>query len=114
MHEMSLAVALMEEINAIASQNQVERIQEVELHIGVLKQVVPVVMQEAFNAASIGTPAEGALLKQVAIDAQASCRSCKNIFTPEPDNFLCPVCGQGLIDILKGEEFILQSLTCES
>ena len=112
MHEMSLAMALMEEITAIAVQNQIEKIQEVELHIGVLKQVVPEMMQEAFNAASAGTPAEGAQLKQVAIAAQATCRTCQCTFSPAPDNFLCPVCSQGLIDILKGEEFILQSLTC--
>ena len=114
MHEMSLAVALMEEITAIAVQNQVQKIQEVELHIGVLKQVIPEVMQEAFSAASFGTAAEGAALKQVTIKAQAACRTCRNTFSPAPDNFLCPACGQGLVDILQGDEFILQSLTCES
>jgi len=112
MHEMSLAVALMDEITAIAAQHQVEKVQEVELHIGVLKQVIPEVMQEAFRAASAGTQADGAHLKMVAIEAQAACRTCRNIFSPASDNFLCPACGQGLIDILQGEEFILQSLTC--
>lgn len=114
MHEMSLAVALMEEITAIAVQNRVKKIQEVELHIGVLKQVIPDVLQEAFSAASFGTPAEGALLKQVAIEARAVCRTCQNTFNPAPDDFLCPACGQGLIDVLQGEEFILQSLTCDA
>jgi hydrogenase nickel incorporation protein HypA/HybF len=114
MHEMSLAVALMDEINAVASQNQVEKIEEVELRIGILKQVIPEVMQEAFTAASLGTPAEGARLKQVTVPAQARCQTCGHIFAPQSDNFLCPACGQGLVDILSGEEFILQSLSCAS
>jgi hydrogenase nickel incorporation protein HypA/HybF len=113
-HEMSLAVALMEEINTIADQNQVETIQEVELHIGVLKQVVPEVMQEAFSAASAGTRAEGALLTQIPISATARCQNCHNTFEPAQDNFLCPHCGQGLVNILQGDEFILNSLTCAS
>ena len=111
---MSLAVALMDEINAIADQNQVENIQEVELHIGVLKQVIPDMMQEAFIAASIGTKAEGALLKQIPIPAMANCQNCRNTFEPAADNFLCPECGQGLVNILQGDEFILNSLTCDS
>ena len=45
MHEMSLASALMEEIDRISRQNNILRIDEVELRIGVLKQVVPQVME---------------------------------------------------------------------
>lgn len=114
MHEMSLAMALMEEIDAIAAQNQVDSVDEVELHIGVLKQVVPEVMEEAFKAAAHGTKAEGATLRQIAVPARAVCRTCRKTFEPTADNFLCPACGQGLVDILEGDELILNSLTCTS
>ncbi|NLV24908.1 MAG: hydrogenase maturation nickel metallochaperone HypA [Deltaproteobacteria bacterium] len=112
MHEMSLASALMEEIDRISRQNNILRIDEVELRIGVLKQVVPQVMEEAFRAVSLGTLAEGAILRQVEIGARALCEDCGMEFVPAPDDFLCPVCGKFSRNLLEGDEILLGSLTC--
>ena len=112
MHEMSLASALMDEIDLIARQNNVVRIDEVELRIGVLKQVVPEVMEEAFRAVSLGTVAEGAILRQKEVQARALCRNCAREFAPTPNDFLCPVCGEFSQTLFEGDEILLGSLTC--
>ncbi|NLC70850.1 MAG: hydrogenase maturation nickel metallochaperone HypA [Desulfuromonadaceae bacterium] len=112
MHEMSLASALMDEIINIACDNNVVRIEEIELRIGVLKQVVPEVMEEAFRAASFGTLAEGATLRQIEIPARAFCSRCDREFSPAVNDFLCPTCGEFSTTLLEGDELLLGSLTC--
>ena len=41
MHEMSLAIGLIEQIQEVASQNSLKKVDEVELETGELRQVVP-------------------------------------------------------------------------
>jgi hydrogenase nickel incorporation protein HypA/HybF len=112
MHEMSLASALMEEIENIARQNGVVKVEEVELRVGALKQVVPEVMEEAFKAVTLGTLAEGATLRQVEIPPRSLCKRCNREFSPTLNDFLCPVCGEFSTTLLAGDELLLGSLTC--
>jgi hydrogenase nickel incorporation protein HypA/HybF len=110
MHEMSIAESLMEQILDIAQANNMQKVAEVELDAGYLRQVIPEVMQEAFLAVTEGTIADGATLTINEIAPLAVCRKCKDEFMPQLDDFLCPQCRQADVDILKGDEIILKSL----
>jgi hydrogenase nickel incorporation protein HypA/HybF len=110
MHEMSIAEGLMDQIVAIAEQNDLSRIDRVLLQTGELRQVIPEVMQEAFRAVAQGTVAQGAVLDIEEVTAEAVCNRCRYAFTPSLGNFLCPRCQIADITIRKGEEIILASL----
>jgi hydrogenase nickel incorporation protein HypA/HybF len=110
MHELSLAEALIDQILAVAKENNLAKVDEVIIETGVLKQVVPEMMQEAFFAVSDETIAEGSKLTIIETSAKAKCRKCEQEFEPEIDSFLCPDCQVASVDILKGNDIILKSV----
>ncbi|MDP8266211.1 MAG: hydrogenase maturation nickel metallochaperone HypA [Candidatus Aceula meridiana] len=110
MHEMSIAESLIEQIISVAKENSIVCVDEVEIETGYLKQIIPDVMQEAFKAVIKGTIAENAVLKITEISALAKCNLCKEEFTPELDNFLCPKCIKADVVTLKGDDIILKAV----
>ena len=110
MHEMSIAVGLMDQVLDVAKSNQLIRIDSVEIETGYLRQVIPEVMLEAFNAVKQDTIAESATLKIREIKPLAECQICQKNFAPEPDNFLCPKCQKADTKILQGNDIILKSV----
>ena len=110
MHELSIAQALIEQILEVAQENNLEKVDEVVIETGVMKQVIPEVMQEAYAAVIVDTIAQGSTLQIVETSAQAKCQECKKEFEPEIDNYLCPDCQIANVEILKGNEIILKSV----
>ena len=110
MHEMSLAIGLMEQIQEVAQQNNLKCVDEVELQTGVLRQVIPEVMQEAFKAVTQETIAQNAKLTIFEIAALAQCNMCQKKFSPQFDDFLCPDCHKADVTVLQGDEIILKSI----
>jgi len=114
MHELSIAISLVEQIVKVAEKNGMPRVDEIELETGVLRQVIPEMMQTAFQEATDGTIASGAVLKIKEVPAQARCRQCGLDFEPELLNFLCPKCQIADTEVLSGHEVILKSVSCEA
>ncbi|MHC4124656.1 MAG: hydrogenase maturation nickel metallochaperone HypA/HybF [Planctomycetota bacterium] len=109
---MSLAVELINQIIKSAGENNLSRIDEIEIEAGELKLVVPDLIQNAFEVVSVGTIAEGAVLKIIEVKALVKCRKCGKEFRPEIDNFLCPECEIADFDIIRGNDIVLNSLVC--
>ena len=114
MHELSIAVELVEQIVEVAQANQLPRVDEVELETGVLRQVIPEMMQTAFKEATGQTVVEGATLMIRDVSAKARCNECSLEFEPEADNFLCPKCLVANVTVLAGNEIILKSVSCKA
>lgn len=112
MHEMSIATHLVECILAAAAENDVARIEEVEVEVGAMRLVVPEALEMAFEAARAGTIAAGAALKVVEVAPVARCRPCGRTFHPADGEFLCPDCGQADADIVEGNDIRLTSMVC--
>ena len=111
MHEMSIAVELLRQLESIAAERDIEQIEEITVQTGLMRQVVPDALEVAFQALAAGTIADGAAIVVEAVDIEAKCCSCDLTFVASIDNFLCPTCGQANVDIIKGNEIILSSLT---
>jgi len=111
MHELSIAEGLIEQILTVAKENGIVHIEEVEIETGILKQIIPDVMQEAFKAVTKDTIAENAILKIAEVPALARCSLCRKEFEPELNNFLCPKCMKADVVTLKGNDIILKAVT---
>ncbi len=114
MHEMSIAAAIVEEATRIAGEHGVSRIEELEVQIGVIRQVVPEALEMAFAFASEGTPVEGAQLHVTEEQLVAVCNDCDCMFLPAIDNFLCPKCGRANARIVAGNHIVLQTVVFQS
>ena len=110
MHELSIAEALVDQVVAVAYDNQLKKVDEVEIEVGVLRAVLDEVMQEAFRSVIKDTVVQGARLKLIEIKAVAECLTCAKKFEPEIDNFLCPACMVANVKILAGNNIILKSV----
>ena len=113
MHEMSIAAALVTQLEGLARDNNLVNVEEVIIEVGFLRQIVPDIMQNAFKCTIAGTIINGARLEIREIEAIVQCRQCQYKFAPEIDNFLCPNCQQSDVDIISGNDIIIASLSGE-
>ena len=110
MHELSIARAIVAVAERHAGGRRVSR---VELRIGHLRQVVPSALRYGFDLVTEGTALDGAELAIEEVPASGRCRSCgaENVMTAFP--FACPECGSREIDLLAGEELLVEAVEVE-
>jgi hydrogenase nickel incorporation protein HypA/HybF len=113
MHEMSIAMQILEQAIESASANKATRIDEIELEIGQMQQVVFEALELAFQSIAEGTIAEGATLKMSEREITAVCRVCNSEYQPSIRVFTCPRCKSADADIVAGRDIILQSMVCQ-
>jgi len=113
MHEMSIAENLIEQILRFAEEHDAMQVIAVEVVCGEMQQVVPEALHLAFNAVKAGTLASEAELTILEQGLEAKCRACRHEFTAQIDNFLCPECEEADVELIAGDEIILQSMECE-
>lgn len=85
----------------------------VNLRIGVLAGVAVPSLEFGFEAASQGTPAEGAELCITHVGLQCRCRSCQTVYEGSPNQLGCPHCDSGLGEIVTGREMQIDSIEVE-
>lgn len=110
MHELSLCLALMEQVESIAAQHGARRVESISLRIGPLSGVEPVLLENAFPLAATGTVAEGARLEISRSDVVVVCSQCSARSTVLPNRLICGVCGDFRTRLESGDEMLLASL----
>ncbi len=114
MHEFSLASELVDQLLRIAAERRVVRFKEVLVRCGVLQQVVPEALAQAFEALSQDTPLAGAALRIESEPLTARCRECGTEYgCAAVDDYSCPRCRQANVEFLAGRDMTLQSVTAE-
>lgn len=112
MHEMSIAVELLRQALEIAAKYKATGIEEIEVQVGVLRQVVPEALELSFRAAADGSSAAEARLTITQENAVAVCRACGCMFLPQIDDFTCTQCGQADARLVAGNDIILKTMSC--
>lgn len=113
MHEMSLMGGVFDVIDKTLSQYEVKRVLQVKLKVGELTNAVPDALRMAFEAFSQGTVCEGAELIVERVPVIGYCPSCDHEFDVKTMIFLCPKCGNPKIEVVQGEELLIESLEVE-
>ncbi|MGE5746601.1 MAG: hydrogenase maturation nickel metallochaperone HypA [Solirubrobacterales bacterium] len=110
MHELSIAQAVLDTVERHAAGRRVTR---VELEVGHLRQVVPSALSFAFELITPGTVAEGAELELREVPAAGLCRSCEAETTLADLPLRCERCGGFELELIRGEELLIDSLEVE-
>jgi hydrogenase nickel incorporation protein HypA/HybF len=105
MHEISLVESLVALVEGTSRREHFSRVRGVCLHVGALGHVEPEALRFCFDAVTLGTIVEGALLTIVTIPATGTCATCE--FAP------CPLCGAGTVRMIAGDELRLAELEVE-
>lgn len=110
MHELSIA----ESIVAVAERHAAGRpVVKIELRVGHLRQVVPSALELAFQLVSRGTLLDGAELAIEDVPARGRCRACGTETTMSGFPLACSACGGLDMEVLTGEELLVDSLELE-
>ncbi|GHF71740.1 hypothetical protein GCM10018790_57070 [Kitasatospora xanthocidica] len=96
MHEMSIAAAVVEQVDAAAREHGAPGVTRVRLQVGELAGVVPQALDFCFELACAGTLVEGAVLETEQVAARARCGSCATEWeVGMPPDLGCPSCSGG-------------------
>ena len=110
MHELSIASSIVDILVRHARGRQITR---VEVAIGHLRQVVPASLEFAFELVAQGTPVEGAELALHEVPAAGRCAACGRESRLDGFPLNCRACGSGDVEIVAGEELLVESLDVE-
>ncbi|HLY24304.1 MAG TPA: hydrogenase maturation nickel metallochaperone HypA [bacterium] len=111
MHELSIAVSLVEMASERAAEIGGPRVDAVHVRLGALSGVVEEALRFSFDLAAGGTPVDGARLIVERVPVAVFCAGCRaERVLAEPLRFLCPVCGAPAGDLVHGREIELTAL----
>lgn len=113
MHEMSIALSIIELAESEACKANSKRIYDIELDIGTLSGVEIESLEFAFEAVKDGTILENSVVKINNIQAEGFCSECKKTFRMQYIYDNCPACKSYNVSLLKGKELRLKSLNIE-
>lgn len=109
MHEFSIARALVDLACEQARSAGLCCVTRVKCRIGVLRQIEPDMLDDAFRAAGAGTSCDAAELAVESMPLRAACTTCQWEFEILNWDWDCPVCGATGEPIGSGDEL---ELTC--
>ncbi|MFJ9680719.1 hydrogenase maturation nickel metallochaperone HypA [Streptomyces sp. NPDC101194] len=105
MHEMSIAMAVVGQVEEAARSGGAVGVTSVRLQVGELAGVVPDALSFCFELACAGTVLEGAELIVDSVRARARCAPCADEWAVGmPPMLCCPVCGEATAELLSGRE----------
>ena len=110
MHELSIADAL---VRIACRHADGRRIESVEVKVGHLRQVVPDALAFAWTLVAEGTDAQGAQLVIEEVPAAGVCRGCGSESEWDAFPLACHACGSFDVDVLRGEELLVDALSME-
>ena len=107
MHELGMCEGVVE---AVERRAQGRRVKRLRLRVGTMHRVVPEAFDQAFEMAATGSVAQDAEVDLIFLPVRTACKSCGA--ETESDDFvpLCQRCGSADVDIVGGQELMLESL----
>ena len=113
MHELSIAMSVVEIAEEYAAKEQARVVLEMEIEVGELSGVVIPALEFAMEEAVAGTLCEDAKWKITLIPGEVQCRACGHTFRSSSLFEECPRCKQVGANLLRGDEMRLRSLIVE-
>jgi hydrogenase nickel incorporation protein HypA/HybF len=109
-HELSVAQALVEQVEAVIDQHGATQASRIRVRIGPLAGVVPDLLASAFPLAAAGSRMEHAELDLVDTPIQVHCQTCGAETEAAMNRLLCGACGDWHTQIISGDELLLESV----
>ncbi|MFG2226617.1 hydrogenase maturation nickel metallochaperone HypA [Streptomyces sp. NPDC048644] len=111
MHEMSLALAVVEQVGSALQDEPDGTVEAVRLQVGELAGVVPDALHFSFGLACEGTALAGAALHIDTVPGRARCAPCGQEWaTGMPPQLSCPACRGTTAALVSGRELQIVSV----
>jgi hydrogenase nickel incorporation protein HypA/HybF len=110
MHELSLATALVEQVQRVCEAEQASAVAWIRLRLGALAGVDRESFEFCFPLAAEGTCAAEAKLEFATVPAEILCAACGRRSTPGRMFLTCGLCGSNRVRVTAGREFQIVSV----
>lgn len=110
MHELSIAINIVDIVTEEAKKANSSLISEIEIEIGSMSGVVIEALNFAMEEAVKKTKLINAKLRFIEVKAEANCSKCNNHFDVDDFFAVCPKCGSFETDITKGKELKIKKI----
>lgn len=110
MHELAVAQALVEQVDAVIDRHGTSSATSIRVRIGPLAGVVPELLATAFPLAAAGSRMEHAQLEFVHAPIQVHCQTCGAETEAAMNRLLCGACGDWHTQVISGDELLLESV----
>jgi hydrogenase nickel incorporation protein HypA/HybF len=114
MHELSVCLSLLQQLQGIAAEQRAQRITRIELGVGPLSGVEPELLRNAWPIAAAGTVAVDAELSIDETGIVVHCRSCNADTAARANRLVCGECGDFRTSLVSGDEMILKRVEFET
>jgi hydrogenase nickel incorporation protein HypA/HybF len=106
-HELGLCSSIVDAVSKRAGERPVALVR---VRVGRLHHVHPDAFEQSFAMAAMGTVAQDADAELVLVPVRARCGECAASFQCEDVPLACPRCGSVRIELLGGDELVLESI----
>lgn len=113
MHEMSIALQIIEIAEKEARKDNAKKVKSLELEIGELSGVVIDALKFALDSAMKNTMLQNSSVQINSISGQCCCTVCQYEFASSELFTLCPGCGSPEVKMVRGREMRVKSLLVE-
>ncbi|MFG2115813.1 hydrogenase maturation nickel metallochaperone HypA [Streptomyces sp. NPDC048718] len=111
MHEMSVALAVVDQVETAARARAAHGVESIRLEVGELAGIVADALHFCFGLACAGTLVEGAELITHQVPGTARCSPCARDWeTGMPPRLLCPGCGTAAVELVSGRELRIREV----
>jgi len=110
-HELSVALDLLEGVQQTATRDGIERILAVHVRIGALSGIAPDALRFSWELATAGTVAADSALRIEDVPLVVFCERCAGERAPRAaSGLICPSCGSACPRIVRGRELQLVAM----
>lgn len=113
MHEMSIALNILEIVEKELEKAAGKRVEKLNLAVGKLSGVVIESLQFALDASRNDSPISDAEILIDEIPAKMKCLNCNHEFEVEDFYSICPKCSTFKHQIISGKELLIKSVTIQ-
>jgi hydrogenase nickel incorporation protein HypA/HybF len=113
MHELSIAISIVELAIDQALKASAQRVSEVELDVGLLSGIEYEALEFSLGVAARDTLLEKTQFKINRVEPVAECPDCGHLYRPEGVFSHCPECKKAGIRLIRGTELQIKSLLVE-
>ena len=115
MHELGVVFKVIDQVEQIAAENDVTRVEAVTLQLGEVSAVIPEYLADCWKWAVKRTEVmKEARLEIETIPAVTHCDGCGRDYETVKHGRTCPFCGSGETWLMQGNEFIIKQIEADS
>lgn len=111
MHEVSLVRSIFRTLEEEFPAEKLDRLAQVNLRVGLLSNVEPVLMQSAFQALTEAEPRyRDVTLETETVPVAIYCAACDHTSEVQHYSFVCETCGQLNNNVVQGTELLIHQV----